>query len=87
MQRLAERCGARTPFDLLNAMGGLWRAVERAIDWEKQITAVLDGGKSIPLRGPKGVPVAGGWAMFEWDEARGKGMLVVTPILDEGMAV
>jgi len=32
MQRLTERCGARTPFDLLDAMQELWRAVERMVD-------------------------------------------------------
>jgi hypothetical protein len=54
---------------------------------EKAITEVLNGGKDIPLRRPKSVPVAGGKAVFEWDEDRGKGTLVVTTILDADMAV
>jgi hypothetical protein len=47
----------------------------------------LDGEKSIPMQRPKYVPVAGGKALFEWDESRGKGMLVVTTILDAEMKV
>ncbi len=72
MQRLAERCNARTPFDLLAAMLELWRALERVIDWEKAITEVLDGGNDIPLR-------RGGKAVCE---RRGNSALVVTTVLD-----
>jgi hypothetical protein len=87
MQRLAERCGARAPDDLLAAMRELWSALEREIDWEKAITEVLAGGKSIPLPRPKYILVAGGKAVFEWGEDRGKRALVVTTILDAEMAV
>jgi hypothetical protein len=87
MQRLAEWCGARTPDDLLAAIRELWGAVERMIDWDDAINKALDGEKSIPLRRPKYVPIAGGRAAFEWDETRDKGVPVVTTILDAEMAV
>jgi hypothetical protein len=72
MQRLAERCSARTPFDLLEAVRELWGAVERMVDWDAAINKVLDRGKDVPLPRPKYVPVAAGKAMFEWDAGRGK---------------
>jgi hypothetical protein len=71
--------------DLLDVMLELWGAVEEMIDWDEAITKALDGDKAIPMRRPKFVPVARGKAMFEWDEARGKGTLVVTTILNAEM--
>ena len=87
MQRLAERCGARTPDDLVAAMCELWSAIEKQINWDDTINKALDGDKSIPMRCPKYVPVAGGKAVFDWDERAGKRTLVVTTILDAEMAV
>lgn len=79
---------ARTPFDLLDAVDKLWRALEKQINWDECVSKALDGAKNIPMKKPKYVSVAGGKAAFEWDKTRGSsGSLVVTTILDENMKV
>jgi hypothetical protein len=87
MRRLAERCGARTPFDLLAAVDELWRGLELAINWDETVNKILAGERGVPMQRPKAIPVAGGKALFEWDCARNGSTLVVTTVLDADMAV
>lgn len=74
MQRLAQRCSARAPLDLISAMRELYCAYrEQVIAKDEQPDA----------RRIRYFPVAGGIAVLQWDEARNTS--VVVTVLEPGM--
>ena len=58
MQRLAERCGARTTDDLISALGQLWLALEKAGE-------MRDRGQRVPVAGG-GLAIAKQTVEFGW---------------------
>lgn len=83
--RLAMRCGARTPDDLIKAMKEVWLTMKQRVDEADEATGGGDD-KAITKRvNWNSVPVAGGTGVFEFSEKYDG--LVMTTVLEAGMAI
>lgn len=71
MQRLAERCGARTPFDLLNTIHRIYPIMTTQIAKKEKLDSY--------------VPIDGGTAVIEWSQERGT--YIIVTILAPGMKI